>query len=170
MEKSKHQWQQSVAERTEIEDVMKRLRNDAEEWKKKATELEFDLREAKYQVTQWTNKYSRLETEKDHQESVYKTQIQDYQLKVESLIRQNDEKLQVVSMECEKLSKLFDTLVRSSEFSQSQTNQHILSKAKGFIGKIRQISTTENFNAQEYRHKMMQNNYSNNSNNTQVSL
>jgi dsDNA-specific endonuclease/ATPase MutS2 len=160
VERSKLKLQESFNEKAEIEEIMRKLRNDADEAKKKAAEMEFSLREAKYEVTQWTNKYSRLESEKDHQDAVYKTQIQDNQSKIESLLRQTDEKFQVISHESEKVSKLFETLLRSSEFSHSQTNQHILSKTKGIINKIRQIALSTDFNPQEHRHKLMNNNNS----------
>lgn len=133
---------------------MRKLRNDCDDWKKKASELEFDLREARYEITQWTNKYSRLETEKEHQETIFKNQIQDLQLKVEGVIRQDDDKFQVIYLECEKLSKVFDALAKNSEFTESKTSLHILSKAKTFLHKIREFSSTGEMSNADYRQKV----------------
>lgn len=154
IEKQKSKWQSTSFEKNEYEDILRKLRSESEEAKRKASELEFSLREARYETTQWTTKFNQLEKEKENQESVYKKQLQDLQLKVESLVRQDDEKFNIISSESDKLSKLFEALIRSPELSHSQTSQHIIAKARSYLHKIREFATTSEITLQDYRQRV----------------
>jgi hypothetical protein len=154
LEKQKSKWQTSSVEKNEYEDVLKKMRCENEESRRKVGELEFNLREARYEATQWTNRYNQLEKDKENLEAVYKKQIQDLQLKIEGIVRQDDEKLNIIALESDKLSKLFEALVRTPELSHSQTRQHIITKARGFLHKIKEFSTTSSITIHEYRQRV----------------
>jgi septal ring factor EnvC (AmiA/AmiB activator) len=167
-EKSKNQFQQTQSEKTEMEEIVRKMRYEIEQLKKKSSELDFDLKESRYEASQLHTKYSQLENDKNHQEGVYKAQISDLQSKIESIIHKDDDRFYCIAVDTEKLSKLFETLGRSSEITSSQTSQHILLKTRDLLTKVKEIANVKNFDSFEYRKKMSLSSSDSGYNNSQV--
>ncbi len=138
-------------DKIEMMEIMKKLRSEVEESRKKSQQLEFDLREARYEVTQLTNNISKISEEKSHQEAIYKSQLQDFQLKLESSVRQNDEKYSIITVECDKLKRLYETLSITNDSSQGRTKKHVLSKVFQSLEKIRSLSANYSLDMAEIR-------------------
>lgn len=140
-----------------MESVVQKSRNELDNCRKKLTDCEFDLREAKYEITQLMTQVQKLEDERNLMQTVHQSQILEIRLKSESALKSSEEKHHLISLESQKVIKLLDKFISSSESSigggggaMMKTQQHILDKLVTGISKIQQINTGSSSN--QYAH------------------
>ncbi len=147
-------------ERTEMEDIMRKLSSELDQYRKKFTECEFDLKETKYELNQLQAKHSKLQSDKDHEAGVYKSQLHDLQLQLEGKSKDHDQRLLLISLENERLRKLLETLSSShspnEQSTVSRTRQHIIAKSMQSIDKMKQLSNTNGVRIDDFDYKTFQ--------------
>lgn len=144
-------------ERTEMEDIMRKISGELDQYRKKFTECEFDLKEARYELNQLQSKHTKLQNDKDHEAGVYKSQLHDLQLQLEGRHKDHDQRLVLISLENERLRKLLETLSSSHSSNEqstvSRTRQHIIAKSIQCVDKIKQYSNTNGVKIDDFEYK-----------------
>lgn len=147
--KLKGQLSRDANERSELELIIRSLREELDSTKSELSSTKYDLKESKFEINQLKAKCTKLNEERKLLESVHRTQQLELQLKMETSTKKNDEKYHLISIESEKIARLADKLLKdvSSSSSKSQvlrTHQHLLEKLVFGISRVKDINLGAN--------------------------
>lgn len=144
--KLKGQLTRDAQEKLESDVIIKSLREEVDALKSELSDAKYDLKQAKFEVKQLQSKCTKLNEEKQLLETLHRSQQLELQLKMETALKQNEEKSKLVSIESEKLSRLTEKLLRdiSTETKSSlvlRTHLHLLEKIASGINKVIEVNT-----------------------------
>lgn len=144
-------------ERAELEGIIRDMRQELEISRKTAQSNDYDLKEARYQISQLNSKIEKLKDERELMITVNKNQLLELQLKTETSLKQNEEKHHLLALETEKVGKIMERVMTHVEVGTSKnqvlrTQQHLLEKIVVGINKIKEINAgSKDFATIEYR-------------------
>lgn len=142
----KGQFTRDAQEKSELELIIRSLREELDVAKSQLNDTRYDLKEAKFELAQVQTKCDKLNEERKLMESVHRTQQLELQLKMESSLKRNEEKSHLFSIETEKLAKVAEKLVKdvSSDVGRHQalrTHLHLLEKLAVGLNKMKDINS-----------------------------
>jgi seryl-tRNA synthetase len=143
--KMKGQLSRDAHERSELDIIIKSLREELDTTKAALSDAKYDLKEAKFEISQLSTKCTKLNEERKLLESVHHAQQLELQLKMESTLKKNEEKHHLISLETEKISRVAEKLVNDVTDSTGKSqilraHIHLLEKLVLGIHKIKEIN------------------------------
>lgn len=143
--KIKGQLERDNETKAEMEAILRTTTSKLDQTKKKLSECEFDIREARYELNQLSQNYNKLKDEKIQQENMHRREMQAMQEQLASQSRLHSEKAHIASLECQKVAKLLENYshtqggVKRAE-GVSKSKKHLLDKALAAVSKVISIS------------------------------
>jgi hypothetical protein len=159
--KLKQRWQRDDSERVETDAMLKEARNELNTCQQRCSEYEFELRQAKYDMSQMVNKYNKLKEEKDLSESIQKNKLLESQFQLESTIKRQEEKYHIIAMESEKNARILEKMVSQVGFDVGKkhdggrTYHHLLEKVVAGNHRIRTVVNSSSGPLQPIETSMM---------------
>lgn len=142
----KNQWERDTAEKSELEAILRATSSNLEQTKKRLTECEFDLREAKFELHQLTGIHSKAKEERIRQDQLHRSEMAELAAKAEASKSAHNEKAAVIAMECERITKLLETFCLNHDGRKAEsicrTKRHLLDKAQAAVNKIHALAAT----------------------------
>ncbi len=141
----KCQFSRDAQEKSELEVIIRSLRNELDATKSELSSVKYDLKESKFECSQLETKCSKLNEERKLLESVHHAQQLELQLKMESALKRSGEKHHIISIEAEKIERLAEKLVQdvadnSGKSQMLRTHFHLLEKILVGIGKVKEVN------------------------------
>lgn len=123
---------------------MRKLHEEIDQLKKRLSDTEFEMREAKYELSQSNLRFNQFKEEKLHSESAYQNQIRELSLQIENEKRNSFETKRFVNKEIEKIQKLLENIQSTESLSTkesiSRTKIHMMEKAFECIKLVKKVS------------------------------
>lgn len=143
----KMEWERGNQEKSELEAILRATTHKLDDTKKKLSQTEFDLREAKFELHQLGNAYQKLKDERTNMEKFHRNEIQEMTLKMESEHRVHLERSNMIAIECEKISKLLEKFCHNQDLGSkvdniSRTKRHLLDRALAAVNKVHALAAT----------------------------
>ena len=149
------QWEKDNSEKSELEDIIRKSSSEVESLKQKLAQVEFDLKEARYEANQWSTKYQSLQEEKKNDEKMMQSKLHELQIKLEETNKQHEDRYVVIASESDKVCKIMDSFLETSQIKQndalSKTMRHLLRKAIACMEKVKMTTTSSNINLADLR-------------------
>lgn len=138
--------ERSNVEKEEIIHVNKSQGAEIEKLRKRLNDADYNMREAKYEITQLTHKLEKTAMDHDVAEARHKETIDELKAQLDMANNTNTERYKAINVECQNAVNLIEAIHKSimqdsRESSIPKTTKHLLEKALKNLSNLKRVAS-----------------------------